>query len=283
MTPYNRHIKKDYQPKNLHNPFFRKKTSPQVGRLWRWLIAAGILAAGALVWFFLSAPFWIIQNVQLGGLTRISADSVEDIIWRQTKESRWLLFSESNIFLFDGEKAAEDLIAAYNLTDCTIQKKWPRTLEITGYERPYAFIWQEGSDLFYASGDGYIIKDQAVSDEDKQKYFILENKNPGTLIGHKNKINVNTDYLGFALDLNELIIANEELSLEKFIIDWEFNTLKAKFKDGPIVYFSTNDGAATQLERLVLVKKEKIKDNFSRTEYVDLRFGDRIFINPDFK
>jgi pyruvate/2-oxoglutarate dehydrogenase complex dihydrolipoamide dehydrogenase (E3) component len=59
----------------------------------------------------------------------------------------------------------------------------------------------------------------------------------------------------------------------------EFNTIKVKFRNGPLVFFNTKTDVVSQIDRLVLVKKEKIGDNFSKTNYIDLRYGSRIFIN----
>jgi cell division septal protein FtsQ len=282
MNKYTKHIKQDYQRKNLRNPFFHKPKSGVKTSWLKWLVPLSIALVATVFWFFLASPVWRLNQVTINGLTRAPFETVEGVIWNATDQDSWLGLSRRNIFLFDTETVCQQLIDTYNLTDCEISKKFLHELVVTGFERPYAFIWQEKNDIFYASSDGYIIKDQKVTEEDKGKYFILENKNPDSLIGQDNKINVNSDYLGFAFKLSELITHNRELSLEKFMIDWEFNTLKVKFKDGPEVYFNTRDQADTQLDRLLLVKKEKIKDNFSKTEYIDLRYGDKIFINPDF-
>ena len=283
MNKYTRHIKRDYQCKNLRNPFFHQARASVKNSWFKWLLPGVLLIFMLLSWFFLASPVWRVDKITVNGLSRVPFESVAEIIWQVSDENSWLGLSRRNIFLFDPAKACQALIAAYNLTDCQIDRELPHSLAITGFERPYAFLWQEKETVYYASRDGYIIKDQVVSPEDKDKYFILENKNPGSLIGTDNKINVNSDYLNFAFNLFEKISTSGELTLEKFIIDWEFNTLKVKFKDGPEVYFNTRDDAAIQLERLLLVKKEKIKDNFNKTQYVDLRYGDKIFINPDFK
>ncbi len=275
-------IKKDYQAKNLHNPFFHKKPTGKSRAYIKWLILLFISLVFFVVWLLFGARYWNISVITLNGINRVPKESVEEIVWRETDKTRWLFFSSLNIFLFDTESVCEKLLADFNLTDCEIKRDLPSTIAITGYERPYAFIWQEGSDLYYSSRDGYIIKDQVVSEEDMNKYFILENKNVGSLIGHNNIINVKSDYLNFAFELNKNIASQENIILEKFIIDFEFNTLKAKFVNGPIVFFNTRDNSLDQLNRLILVKNEKIKDNFSNTDYIDLRYGDKIFINPEF-
>jgi cell division septal protein FtsQ len=237
-----------------------------------------------LTWFFLGSAFWRLQNLNVVGLTRVDPSGLEKIVWDQTGERRGLFFHQSDIFLFNKQEAEQAIGANYNFAGVNINKIWPRTLKINVQERPYAFIYQEGSSLFYAAADGYIIKEPAVSPDDQKKYLILENKNSATLIGDDNKIKVTSGYLSFLLDLNNHLAAEAaDLPLERFIIDQELNTVKVKFSNGPLVYFNVQDSAEDQISRLLLVKKEKIKDNFSKTNYIDLRYGDRVFINPDFK
>lgn len=281
--PSYKKIKKDYQRKNLQNPFFRKKTKAKNPQRWKWLLTAALLIILFLIWFFFASPFWRLQEVKVSGLTRLNSSELEQLVWNEAAQRRGLFFQENNIFLFKSKAAIAKIIATYNFSGVAIKKKWPRTLELKVTERPYAFIFQEGSAYYYASADAYIIKEPAVSEADKKKYFLLENLNPGTLINSTDKINIKDEYLAFIFELNNRLNAYPELPVEKYIIDQEFNTVKVKFVAGPVVFFNIKEGTDVQINRLLLVKREKIKDNFSKTNYIDLRYGDKIFINPDFK
>jgi len=212
----------------------------------------------------------------------LPAAEIEKIVLEQGSESRWLFFKQSNIFIFDDKSVIKKITDNYNFAGLDIKKTWPRTITVKISERPYSFIWQEGSDLFYASSDAYAIKGPTVSDEDQKKYPILENKTGQALIGSRDKINLQDDFLGFFLGLNNELNEHPELEVEKFIIDSEFNTLQVKFLNGPVVYFNTRTMSTDQLTNFLLVKNAKIKDNFSKTNYIDLRYGDKIFINPEF-
>ncbi|MFA5155200.1 MAG: hypothetical protein WC453_02095 [Patescibacteria group bacterium] len=278
-----RKVKKDYQRKNLRNPFFHHRPEGKGRRLWRWLVPGGAVLVIGLIWFVLAAPFWRLAEIRISGLSRVPSSELEKIVWRQAANSRWLFFKQDNIFLFDRASATAAILADYNFSGVEINQAWPRALEIKVSERPYAFIFQEGNLLSYASADAYLIREPAVQEADRKKYFILENQNPGTLLGPKDKINISRDYLDFIMDLHQNLTTYPELPVERFIIDQELNTVKVKFANGPQVYFNVKDTAAKQIQLLLLVKKEKIKDNFSRTNYIDLRFGGRIFIYPDFK
>lgn len=280
---HHKKIKKDYQRQNSPNPFFRRLPVAKNRHLTvKWYLLLSTWSLIFLIWFFFAAPWWRLQRVTISGLTRVAEGEVAQIIWNQSNATYWLFFSQSNIFLFDEKTAAQQIIAKYNVAGVVIKKIWPHTLSLQINERPYAFIFKEGSGLFYASSDGYIIKPATVSAEDKQKYFLLENTNPETLIAANNKINISSDYLTFILTLNSALELHPDLPVAEFIIDSELNTVKVKFVAGPLAYFNVKDAISSQVNILLLVKKEKIKDNFKKTNYIDLRYGSRVFINPDF-
>lgn len=277
-SPYRR-IKKDYQSKNLKNPFYRKKEKGRGSKFWKWLFVGSIAVLASLIWFFLASPFWKIENVVVSGLTRMSDQEIKNLIFSRSENTRMLMFTESNYFLFQTESAKQEILDKYNFSDLSIKKKLPRTIELKINERPYSFIYRQGSEHFYCSSEGYIIKEIPVSPEDFSKYFILENKSDSVSIGEKNKLNLKDDYLNFILNLNSILLGYADLPIEKFVIDQELNSVIVKFKDGPAVYFSTKNDGLEQVQNLALVKKEKIKDNFSKTNYIDLRYGSKIFIN----
>jgi cell division septal protein FtsQ len=276
---YLKKLKKDYQNKNLCNPFFHKQPK-KTNKLFLALTLIGLFILFIfIIWFFLKAPIWRINDIRVEGLTNISETGIKNKVWEQTIKSRYGLFRQDNIWLFDEAEVEKNILTSYNLASLKIIKKPARTLLVKVGERPHAFIFQQGTDMFYASGDGYILREIVVSESDKLKYFILENKNSQDMINENNKINISEKYLSFIIGLANQIVVHSDLPFERFVIDAELDTIKVKFKDGPLVFFDTKTDAKAQVDRLVLVKKEKIKDNFSKTNYIDLRYGDRIFIN----
>jgi hypothetical protein len=275
----NKRIKKDYQCKNLKNPFFRKKEKPKHTGFKKYFLILILAIIIASVWFFFASSFWRLKNIEIEGLTRFDASELKNIILAREGERRWLLFKESNFFLFQTQEVQTEILSKYNFADLQVNKKIPGTVKLKISERPYSFIFQEGTNYFYAASDGYVIKEIPVAPEDMAKYFILENKSDSVTINEQNKITLKDDYLKFILNLNQILATHSDLPVEKFIIDQELNSVIVKFKDGPSAYFSVKEDATEQVEYLALVKKEKIGDNFSKTNYIDLRYGARIFIN----
>lgn len=275
-----RKIKKDYQAKDLKNPFFRQKTIAKKGkRLRRWPFIVAPIVISGLAWFFWAAPIWEVKVIDVQGLTRIDRSELENIARNREANKRALFFRESNIFLFQEDKLYLEITDKYNFAQLEVRKILPNKISIKISERPYAFIFQQGSEYNYASSDGYIIKEVAIVEEDKGKYLILENRSDAVSVGPKNKLSLKQEYLDFVFALGTKLAEYPDLLAEKFIIDQELNSLTVKFKDGPAALFNIKNDAGEQVADLALVKREKIRDNFNKTNYIDLRYGNRIFIN----
>ncbi len=277
---HKRRVRQDYQNKNLKNPFFRQKKPSRPG-VWRfWLV--GILAAVILlIWFFLASSIWNIKEIKVEGLTRMAPDEIINRVSRESDNSRYLIFSQHNIFLAKFDDLADRLEEEFNFADIGIKKKLPGTIIVSIQERPYAFIFQEGDKLSYASKDAYIIKDIPVSEEDKTRYFILDNRYGRSLIDSRNKIDIEGKYLDFIFKINPEISARPEFAPDRYIVDQEFNTLKLQLKSGPLIYLNVNNDLEQQLNNLSTIKRELLGDDFGRLEHVDLRYGDKIFLTPE--
>jgi len=271
-------IKPDYQRKNLKNPFFANQKQGRT-KLWKWLVFLSVVLVGVLAWFLFLSEVWMINKINISGLTRIDEIEIKKIVFASFDEDYFLFFSKKNIFLFNKDEVLEKINSNFNFSRVEIQKIYPHTLKIVISERPYAFIYQEGNDRFFASKDAYIIKEEPVKDEDLDRYFLLENKSQAVYINQNNKIVIKSEYLDFVFALNDNMPKYPDFKVERYIIDQELNSLTVKFKDGPQVYFNVKNDAAEQLVDLDLVKKEKIGDNFSSTQYIDMRFGKMIYIH----
>ena len=116
----------------------------------------------------------------------------------------------------------------------------------------------------------------------KNKYFIIENKNNNSIINSNGKIGLSREYLDFILRLNDKLKEYPEFVIDRFIVaDQYFNSVFVKIKEGPQIYFNVNSDIDLQLENLLLVKNNKIKDNFNNVEYIDLRYGDTVYFFPE--
>jgi len=280
--PKFKHIKKDYQTKNLKNPFFHyhHKTGKRPAFSLKCLLLASLVLIIFAVWFFCAAPLWRIRNVQVIGLTRLGDGDLKNIIWSQAQGKRFGIFHQNNLFLFDKRSALKTIAQNYNFSSLIIKKIWPGTIEMKISERPIAFIFQQGSQSIFSSATGDLIREVAVSEANRSQYWILDNQGPSDLVASNSQIGLDAANLSFMVELHTRLGAYLDMPMDRLIINGDANSVEVKFINGPLVYFNTTLSAADQISRLLLVKKDKIKDNFNKVNYIDLRYGDRIFINP---
>lgn len=274
-------IKNDYHSKNLENPFFRhnhtnnKKKSKKLG--WLSYLILFVLLIFLFIYFFLASPLFNIRKINISGLGRLPENDISEKIWQQSEKTKFWPFAQSNIFLFDREEAKKELINNFNFSKVEIDKKLFHTISVMIEERPYAFIWQEAGKSYYNDSKGYIIKGDEVKAEDLLRFPVILNQS-GRELATGDYLEIDYSYLSFIFTLKAEVEKNPSLLIDKFIIDQEFKTVKVKFKDGLLAFFNTKEDAAQQLEKMLIVKNEKIKDNLGTINYLDLRYGDKVFI-----
>lgn len=275
----NYRIKKDYQTKNLKNPFFHSNKNVKKSRT----IGIGFYIAGVLIILFsvlytlFLSPLLLINSIKINGLGRLPESAISELLWSQTdKKSIWP-FKQKNLLLFDSQEAETELMTNFNFSKIKINKKLFNSLSVDIEERPYAFIWQEQGTSYYSDSKGFIIRDSMVSPEDLNKFPVISNETPSSLI-ENDYLKVDPNYLTFIFSLKTLTEKNPEIGVSRYLISQELNTVKVLFQNGLLAYFSIKDDVNKQVDKLLVVKKEKIKDNLSKINYIDLRYGDKVYI-----
>ncbi len=272
-------IKKDYQTKNLKNPFFHSNKSVKKSRTIGigFYIAGFAVVIGFIFYGLFLSPLFLINNIKINGLGRLPESAISQRLWDQTaKKSIWPL-KQKSLILFDSKEAEEDLMTNFNFSKIKINKKLFNTISVDIEERPYAFIWQEQGTNYYSDSKGFIIRDSVVSPDDLNKFPVISNETPNTFI-ENDYLKIDANYLTFIFSLKSLTEKNSEFGVSRYLISQELNTVKVLFQNGLLAYFSIKDDTGKQMDKLVVVKKEKIKDNLSKINYVDLRYGDKVYI-----
>lgn len=275
-------VKKDYQQKNLNNPFFRKKQlkknngSKRAGRNFlRPLLLAFILFA--LFYLFFMSSLFGLKQVKVLGLSRIPEDNVAELAWRQAEEKRLLVFKQKNILFFDTDDLQKTLTDNFSFDSVRVYKQWPHTLAVSLGERGLSFIWQDGDVRSFSDSHGCLIKDVEVKDEDISNYPFLSSVGAQDYLDQKSCLSLDDDYLKAVFRLYDKLKAYPDMPLDKFLLDGAFNTLQVKFKDGPNIFFNVKEDLDKQLNKLVVIKQDKGDDYFKSLEYIDLRYGDRAY------
>lgn len=272
-------IKKDYQTKNLKNPFFRSNRNNKKKRTLGvsfYIIGILVIISFILYGLFIS-PLFVIRDIKINGLGRLPESAISERLWQQTKQKSFWPLKQKNILLFKKDVAEKDLLANFNFSKIKIKKNLFHSLTVDIEERPYAFIWQEAGNSYYSDSKGFIIRDSVVNPDDLKKFIVIENQTPDSLI-ENDYLKINPEYLTFIFAVKSASEKNPETAISRFLISQELNTVKVVFQNGLLAYLNVKDNVDKQIEKFLVVKREKIKDNISSVNYIDLRYGDKVYI-----
>lgn len=283
-----RNKKFDYSGKKYSNPFFRRKRKKGVlpassGKLlkskWTWrsrLIALTfIIISVGLIWFFYFSSIFNIVSMEVSGNNKITADDIKNLAWKQTEENRFFILKQSNLNLFNKDKLAAELNAEYYLEYLSISKKFPGTIIINLKEKEYSAVWYESDKYYYIDNNGNIFSEADPLQIKQQNYPLIENKGNAKI--KDNIVKADEGNIGYIIGLFKGLNNYNNFKIDRFILDSDVNTVKVKILNGPEIYFNTRENINKQIAKLLVITGNKLKDNFEDKEYIDLRYGDRVY------
>ncbi len=285
-----RRKKFDYSGKKYSNPFFRAKRKKGVfsvssgksfkakKRTWRSKLIFLTLAAVfvCLVWLFYFSSVFNVTSVEVVGNSKIAESDIKDAVWRQTNESRFFIFKQKNLNLFDEDELAANLNGQYYFENLSINKKFPGTIIINLKEKEYSAVWYESDKYYYIDNEGNIFSEADPLQIKRQNYPLIENRREGKIDGKAVKADDGSiDYIVSLF--KELKNNRKNFKIDRFILDSDFYTVKLKLLEGPEIYFNTKEDIKKQIAKLLVIVGEKLKDDFINKEYIDLRYGDRVY------
>ncbi|MDO8668123.1 MAG: hypothetical protein Q7K35_03420 [bacterium] len=269
-----------YSKKTYANPFFqRKKVSSlrQSGFLSNKIkltIIASFVTILIFIWLLFFSTLFKINKIEISGVGENLASEVESLA-RQVAEDRPL--GKNNLLLYNEDKLSQILNNKYYLQTLNIKRKPLHTLKITLKEKSQIAVWREGDKYFYLDSEGNAINQVEPLNINGKLMPLIENQTNIKIAGRK--ANINESALDYILALfNEFKDKKHSFEIERFIVDRDLNTVKMAVLDGPRIYFNLEETVTKQVERLDLIIKEKLPDNLKTKEYIDLRYGNNIYI-----
>lgn len=271
--------------KRFSNPFFRNKKNkiksplPRLPFKIKLIVFSVLLLIIFLFYFLFLSQIFSIKNIIVNGsLFRVSSDELSKIAWNQTREGRYLIMPQSNIFIFNAGELENKLISQYNFKKVSINKIFfNKNININIEEKIITLIWNEGDKYYNIDSEGNIISEINSLEIKVGEYPIVYNQGDSKI--NNNIIDLNNSDIAAINFLFDEFRKNNPINelIEKFMIDQNVNTVKIKISSGPEIYFNSQEDIKAQLDRLAVLKKEKLENNFKTLEYIDLRFKERIY------
>lgn len=262
---------KRYKRKKYKNPYFRgQKKIP-----WKWILwpTGSVILLVSITSFFLSSDLFRIKEVRIEGLTTIPTETIEPIVWDYLNERSGLLFRASNRFLFDQDTLKETLAVSFAFAQIDAKREG-NTLSLVLTEKTSHVLWVSGEDVYLADRQGAIIRtvQQEEATEDIPRFVDLNN----TRIAPETTV-LTTEELERIESFHSYLQAQQFTLVETRIDRLAGKWMSTVVSEGFQILFDPSGDIPAQALRLETVLREKVPDR-SRLEYIDLRFGDHVYI-----
>jgi len=228
--------------------------------------------AGILGFFYISK--FRIKNVTIEGLDSIEEKDLSDAVNKTLSEKVAGFLPGDNIFLINKKRFSEKIMPQFlRIGDIEIVRKFPDALTLSVRERsPWATVCTNMPDKCFLAGEDGFLFDFALNLQGNLILKVLDERER-------------------EISLGEFIMESDEFEkLKKFKEDVEDyidsriikivlknnESYELHFNSWYIIIDKENDIQLAS-SNLMLALYSEIKDNYENLEYVDLRFGNKVF------
>lgn len=302
------HAKRLGKKSSVSRVSYRQAVSYYQNRRIVWYFRGIILLAAAIVifiiYFLFFSGFFRLADVRVEGNQKISSHKLSDVIWKQAQKSRFLVFSQKNLFFLNLGKARNRLENEFNFRALTITKDYPRAVVIKAGERVPEMVWKTGERYYYADRGGMVVSE--ISGPQLEELGLGEVEEIQIKKGEIKKIEKTTEKktngLGLPVvvdesrgevDLKKALTSQETISVIFFafevipfqinqrvnefrLLKPDHNELKIIMEKGYSLILNLEEDLSNQLTNFfTLLEKEKLP--LEQINYIDLRFGDKVY------
>lgn len=281
---------RDFHKKTLHNPFGRVDYYPKK-RSWRSRSARVIfiITIGGWIYALFFSPLFTVENIFINDLEKIDKIDVLTLIKEEMSNNQLGIFPKQNIFIFDIRDFSRKFQEKYFVENLEINKNYPNTLEIKIAEKqPVALALNNWQD-FFTDKNGQIIEIQnhaeLASSTDFKNHLSLHEPRalPIVFVETTKTLNIKDAIMPKQAFYNLIFIQAEIRKKSSLDIDYiaydpgEILKIIVKTRNGFEIYFDLEDILA-QMEKLNAFLLSKTAQEKGELQYIDLRFGDRIYV-----
>ncbi len=221
-------------------------------------------------YFFTFYPLFQTESIVIKNAKNLKEEALFDFVEQRINKD-FPLFSSRSILLISSEKTRRELLRKTSvIEDVKINKVFPATIEIEIKERDPFAVWCGAADkksCYYLNKEGIVFQ-KADAIPRKLPLFIKEKE---VTLG---EVIVDNSFL------QTLSLAERELLRSGVVVNYSriptAKTIVMHVDEGWKIHFSL-DNIDKELANFPLVVKEIDRERRKNLDYIDLRFGDRIF------
>lgn len=295
------------------NPFKKTAKKPiTAGRIIGTILFILVIAwMGMLVYM----PYFRINNIEYSGLTNLSQREIEEFIKTNYLDGGKIIPS-NDYFLVDTNKIQKGLSDKFSAQSIKVEKIFPNRLNVNVVEKQSSLIYDNGQKYFLLDNGGSVIKYLAdvntdeyrvvtttnVTSTNTPRIIMVSTSSPNNIsptttehIPDSDKIKNQFGSYPILFDNRGLTIAEKELDilpddLINFIVYWYTDLPKQGIQPQYFVLDNLNSGVLIKTNKVWSIFVQPNNDYTSQLnnfksilktikpkEYIDLRFGERVY------
>lgn len=269
------------------NPFFPKRRRVNVSSKkngWGFIILIiFFLVLICWVYLFLISSYFRIARVDIKGDNEQTKKTIGEIISLIQTGRRWLFWPQNNIYIFPKKEAEKRLAEQLLLEEILIDKQYPNVLRINFITKKPALslITNDWNYTLDIAGD--VIEKRARESERASSTPKLEFEDLPILEGSGDELfisahAISADLVRFIRTIFTEVPPKTGFTVKIFSPHSESpSSLNVKTDEGWQMILNIRGDAFEQVEKLQAVLKQQTKEEREKLNYIDLRFGDRVF------
>lgn len=253
-----------------------KQKKQKIKKIKFYTLLVGIVLCIAGIIYVIQMPFIQIANVQIFGNTFVNTEEINLKTEKILNSYTYWIFPNKNIFIFSKKELEKKLKENPAITKVIINKDFFNTLIINIEEEEKEMLYcvsETKEECFYVNGESFIYAkvDEYIIPE--QEIIIYSEKEQKTIKSNILQEDVYKEMVLFVKNIARYDIKIKEIYIKKD------DTIEFVSKRGARVIASQFDDFEKDFENMVALFEQNIlsKEDLMTVEYIDLRFGNKVF------
>ncbi len=277
-------LKKDFVHFQRVTPFVNKRLNKEYQKysksFWqRWWLLILLLAPVIVLLGLMHSSIFKIQNVVINNVaSKPTEERLQQIISEVVGRRRFLLWPQSNIFFFSKKQAIAAMSKEFYSEQVDIEKYWPNVIKVNFKENLIVGSWEVGDKKYALDDRGVLV--QEITDLNTKSAGIIKIKEVGETIHNLGEVVIDPAVVRFIKEANVAWQGNiSNFKLNYFLFDVKsLPTIQAVTEQSWFAYFTVMDSASSQVGYLKRILDEKLKQDTSKVNHIDLRYGSKVYI-----
>lgn len=267
-----------YQTRSYRNPHLDGQRTIH----WRLIgsLGGGVVVVIVLFFLLFGNPFFRFTHVEVTGTESLDKIVLEGVVTSYTQKRALLFFKRSNRFLFSSSDLSNVLKTQFALATISVSTKEGSIL-INLQERTPNLFWKTQNRLYIVDLEGIVVRE--INDPEDQvithmnladlPIFVDVNDVPvevgASVLTQKE---VEQAFL-FLSEMDEANLAYTYIDIDRLAGKW----VKLVTQEGFSILLDLTGDMDQQFKNLQIVLSKQVQDR-SHLEYIDLRFGEKVYI-----